>query len=102
MSDQKKVVPGYLEIIVISMIVAGIAVFGYDRLYAPKIKVVDLKGYLRTQKALLVSGEIDKDQWQANLDKVGQIIDSEAQSHKNQVILLKEVVLKNGDELSIR
>lgn len=92
--------PGYLEVIAISLITAALTVLGYHRMYAQKIKVLDLKGYLRTQKTLLVAGEIDEDRWKANLDKLEQILNKEA-SDPNHVILLKEVVLKNGDEIRV-
>jgi len=99
-SPKQKRGPGYLEVIAISLIAAALAVAGYDKMYAQKIKVLDLKGYLRTQKALLVAGEINEDQWKASLDRLEQVLNREA-SDPNKVILLKEVVLKNGDEIRV-
>jgi len=92
--------PGYLEVIGISLIVAALSVAGYDRMYAQKIKILDLKGYLRTQKALLVAGKITEDQWKENLDRLEQVLNREA-VRPNHVILLKEVVLKNGYEIRV-
>ena len=94
--------PGYLEVIIIALLMAGITMFGYDRLYAQKIKVLDLKGYLRTQKALLTAGEITPKQWKGKLDTVEQILDDEAARHRHQVIVLKDVVLRNGEEIRIK
>lgn len=93
--------PGYLEVIIIALIVTVGAVAGYDRMFAQKIKVIDLKGYIRTQKALLMAGEINEDQWKANLDKIEQAV-NKAAADPNHIILLKEVVLENGDEISIK
>jgi len=93
--------PGYLEVILIALIVAAAAVAGYDRFFAQKIKVIDLKGYIRTQKALLAAGEINKDQLRTNLDKVDQAL-NRAAADPHHIILLKDVVLKNGDEISIK
>lgn len=98
---KKTVGPGYLEVILIALIVAAAAVAGYDRFFAQKIKVIDLKGYIRTQKALLTAGEITKDQLQVNLDKIDQAVDRAAED-PHHIILLKEIVLKNGDEISIK
>ncbi|MCL7489741.1 MAG: hypothetical protein M8357_16360 [Desulfobulbaceae bacterium] len=92
--------PGYLEVIAISLLTAALTVLGYHKMYAQKIKVLDLKGYLRTQKALLVAGEINEDRWKASLDKLEEVLNREA-SDPNHVILLKEVVLKNGDEIRV-
>jgi len=93
--------PGYLEVIIISMMMAAGAVLAYDRMYAQKIKILDLKGYLRTQKALLVAGEINQDQWKSSLDKLEQSLNRGAVD-SNHVVLLKEVVLRNGDEIIIK
>ena len=94
--------PGYLEVIVIALLMAVVALTGYDRLFAQKIKVLDLKGYLRTQKALLTAGEITTEQWKWKLDTVEQILNDEAVRHRNHVIILKDVVLRNGEEIRIK
>jgi len=94
--------PGYFEVIVIALLMAVVALVGYDRLFAQKIRVVDLKGYLRTQKALLAAGEITSKQWKGKLDIVEQILNDEADHHQNQVIILKDVVLRNGQEIRIK
>jgi len=93
--------PRYLEVIIISMMMAAGAVFGYDWMFAQQIKVLDLKGYLRTQKALMAAGEISEDQWKSSLDKLEQALNQEG-ANSNSVILLKEVVLRNGDEIIIK
>ncbi len=94
--------PGYLEVIVIALLLAVVALAGYDRLFAQKIKVLDLKGYLRTQKALLTAGEITTEQWKGKLDTVEQILNDEAVRHRNHVIILKDVVLRNGEEIRVK
>jgi len=91
--------PGYLEVIVISLVVIATALFGYHRLIAPKIMVLDLKAYLRTQKALLTAGEIGEEQWKAGLDRVEEVLNNEAANH---VVVLKEVVLRNGEEIKLQ
>ena len=94
--------PGYLEVIVIALLMAIVTLAGYDRLFAQKIRVLDLKGYLRTQKALLTAGEITTEQWEGKLDTVEQILNDEAARHRNHVIVLKDVVLRNGEEIRIK
>jgi hypothetical protein len=61
--------------------------------------VLDLKGYLRTQKALLSAGEISEEQWKAGLDRVEEVLNNEAANH---VVVLKEVVLRNGEEIKLQ
>jgi hypothetical protein len=92
--------PGNLEVLVIALMIAAIAVFGYDRYIAQKIYTLDLKSYLRTQKALLVAGEINEEEWKASFDVLEQSLNNAA-ANPAHIILLKDVVLKNGDEINI-
>ena len=96
---KQSVPPGYLEVVLITLVVAGITLFAYDRWFAPRVVAFDLKGYLRTQQALLASGEITEAQWQQGLDQLEQVFREQS---PNRTILLKEVVLKNGREPELR
>ena len=97
--EKQSVRPGYLEVLLIALVVAGVSLFAYDRWFVPRVVAFDLKGYLRTQQALLASGEITEAQWQQGLDRLEQVF--REQPH-NRTILLKEVVLKNGREPELR
>ena len=96
---KQSVRPGYLEVLLIALVVAGVSLFAYDRWFAPRVVAFDLKGYLRTQQALLGSGEITEAQWQQRLDRLEQVF---RELPPNRTILLKEVVLKNGREPELR
>ena len=96
---KQSVRPGYLEVVLIAMVVAGVSLFAYDRWFVPRVVAFDLKGYLRTQQALLASGEITEAQWQQGLDRLEQVFREQPPNH---TILLKEVVLKNGREPELR
>ena len=96
---KQSVRPGYLEVLLIALVVAGITLFAYDRWFVPRVVAFDLKGYLRTQQALLASGEITEAQWQQGLERLEQVFRAQ---QPNRTILLKEVVLKNGREPELR
>ena len=96
---KQSVRPGYLEVVLITLVVAGFTLFAYDRWFVPRVVAFDLKGYLRTQQALLASGEITEAQWQQGLDRLEQVF---RELPPNRTILLKEVVLKNGREPELR
>ena len=98
-TEKQSVRPGYLEVLLIALVVAGITLFAYDRWFVPRVVVFDLKGYLRTQQALLANGEITEAQWQQGLDRLEQVF---REQPPNRTILLKEVVLKNGREPELR
>ena len=96
---KQSVRPGYLEVLLIALAVTCITLFAYDRWFALRVVAFDLKGYLRTQKALLANGEITEAQWQQGLDRLEQVFREQS---PNRTILLKEVVLKNGREPELR
>ena len=96
---KQSVRPGYLEVLLIVLAVTFIALFAYDRWFVPRMVAFDLKSYLRTQQALLASGEITEAQWQQGLDRLEQVFRAQP---PNRTILLKEVVLKNGREPELR
>ena len=96
---KQSVRPDYLEVVLIALVVAGVSLFAYDRWFAPRVVALDLKGYLRPQKALLANGEITEAQWQQGLDRLEQVFREQPPNH---TILLKEVVLKNDREPELR
>ena len=96
---KQSVRPGYLEVVLIALVVAGVSLFTYDRWFVDRVVAFDLKGYLRTQQALLANGEITEAQWQQRLDRLEQVF---RELPPNRTILLKEVVLKNGREPELR
>ena len=96
---KQSVRPGYLEVLLIALVVVGITLFAYDRWFVDRVVAFDLKGYLRAQQALLGSGEITEAQWQQRLDRLEQVF---RELPPNRTILLKEVVLKNGREPELR
>ena len=96
---KQSVRPGYLEVVLITLVVAGFTLFAYDRWFVPQVVAFDLKGYLRTQQALLASGEITDAQWRQRLDRLEQVFREQPPNH---TILLKEVGLKNDREPELR
>jgi len=97
--SSQQTLSGYLGMAIIALAISMAVIFGYDKFFAQKVKVVDLKAYLRTQKALLTSGEINEEKWRAGLDRVEETLNSEPANH---VVVLKDVVLRNGDEIDLR
>ncbi|MCK9293492.1 MAG: hypothetical protein M0P70_00280 [Desulfobulbaceae bacterium] len=98
-AETHKTTPGYLEIIVITILIVGGALWGYDHFMAQKLLTFDLTGYLREQTALVKAGEMTEEQFKSNLDRTEAILNAEAEKSRH-VILLKEVVIRNGNEIS--
>ncbi len=98
-AETPKTTPGYLEIIVITILIVGGAIWGYDQFIAQKILTFDLSGYLREQTALIKAGEMTEEQFKSNLDRTEALLGAEAEKRRH-VILLKDVVMRNGNEIS--
>jgi hypothetical protein len=98
-AETPKTTPGYLEIIVITILIVGGAIWGYDQFLAQKILTFDLSGYLREQTALIKAGAMTEEQFKSNLDRTEALLSAEAEKRRH-VILLKDVVMRNGNEIS--
>ena len=90
--------PGYLEVIGLVLVIVLGALLLYDRYLVPRVKVVDLQGYLQEQKVLLTAGTISKEQWQRNLDTLEQML---KQPPRHHLILLKDVVLRHAPDAEL-
>lgn len=94
-----KTIPGYLEIIVITILIACGAIWGYDQFLAQKILTFDLSGYLHEQTDLIKAGAMTEKQFKSNLDRTEALLNAKAEKSRH-VILLKDVVMRNGNEIS--
>ena len=94
-----KTTPGYLEIIVMTILIVGGAIWAYDQFLAQKILTFDLKGYLHEQTALIKAGEMTEEQFKSHLDRTEALLGAEAEK-STHIILLKDVVMRNGNEIS--
>ncbi|MDK9706816.1 MAG: hypothetical protein OEL83_07165 [Desulforhopalus sp.] len=98
-AETTKTTPSYLEIIVITTLIVGGAIWGYDQFLAQKILTFDLNGYLREQTALIKAGQMTEEQFKSSLDRTEALLSAEAEKRRH-VILLKDVVMRNGNEIS--
>lgn len=95
------VYPGYIEVVIIVLIIVTGAMWVYDNYYATKITIVDFQEFVKTQKELIKTNAITETEWRANLERFDAIMKS---LPKNQLVITKDVVLKNGnsDEMPIK
>jgi len=99
--EKPKATPGYLEMIGITILIVCGGLWGYDHFFAQKVLTFDLKSYLREQTALIQAGEMTEEQFKINLDRIEAALNLRAENN-NHVIVLKDVVLRNGDEISTK
>ena len=92
--------PGLLFFVCIALLVSIVTSVGvvavYDLRYAQKIVTMDLKGYIRTQRDKVMSGELTDEQLRRKIDAMEAALLAEPDNH---TVLLKEVVLRNAREI---
>ena len=96
-TPSKRLTVGYLDVVVIALIVAFLAVTAYDKFFASKVVVVDLTSFVKEQTELFSQGKIGKDEISARLAQFQAFIKRQPQ---NQTVITKDVVLANGREIS--
>jgi hypothetical protein len=94
----KKMILGYLDVIVIALFTALLTIAGYDRFCAGKVVVVDLSGFVKEQRELYAQGKIGEAEITARLAQVQKFVKGQP---KNLTVINKDVVLANGREIPI-
>ena len=99
--DEKKYFPGFSTLIslVISLIISLSCVAGYHHYFAPRIVVVDLKGYVKAQRDLFLTNKIGQEDLRRNLDKMEEIITS---IPKNNIVFSRDAVLRNAKVIELK
>jgi hypothetical protein len=95
-SSLKKLSVSYLDLIGIALIVAVLAVTAYDQFFASKVVMVDLTGFVKEQKELLVQGKIEETDVSLRLAEFQKFVKKQP---KNLTVIIKDVVLANGREI---
>lgn len=83
----------------VGLAAATLTVGVYDRYYAQKILAVDLKGYVQHQRDLLLAGKIGDEDIRRAFDRLEETLTGIPGNH---VVILKEVVLRNGKDIEIK
>ena len=85
--------------ILVSLIISLSCVAGYHHYFAPKIVVVDLKGYVKEQRDLFLANKIGQKDLRRNLDKMEEIITSVP---KNNIVFSRDAVLRNATVIELK
>lgn len=96
-APSKRLTVGYLDVVVIAIIVAFLAVTTYDKFFASKVVVVDLTSFVKEQTELFSQGKIGKDDISARLAQFQKFVKGQPQ---NLTVITKDIVLANGREIS--
>lgn len=85
-------------VIVVSMMTSVATLAAYDRYVAQKVVAVDVSGFLREQRDLVLAKKLTMDDFKANLDRYIAALKGQP---KNRVLILEDVIAsKNLDKVS--
>lgn len=97
---QIKYGPGLLATTMVALLVSLFTSIGivivYDQRYAQKIVSMDIKGYIRSQRDMVMRSEVTDEQLRKNIDAMETALLAEPANH---TVLLKDVVLRNAREI---
>lgn len=82
----------------INALITCVIVFGYDYFLAQKIVAVDIKGFISEQRDLYVTGKIDSEQFQKNVDRMSTIVSA---INPNQIVLMGDAVVRNAKVIDV-
>jgi len=88
-----------LTSVLISLIISLSCVAGYHYYFAPKIVVMNLKGYVREQRNLFLANKIGQRDLRDNLDRMEEIITS---LPKNNIVFSRDAVLRNAKIIELK
>ena len=78
----------------VSIAMAALAIFVYDRYFTQKIVSLDIKGFIAEQRDLYLAGKINDEQFRASLDRLEAKVKS---IPGNQVVIMGDAVVKNAE-----
>lgn len=82
--------------VLISAVVSSGCIFVYDKFFAQKIIMFDLKGYVATLRDLYVAGKMNDEQLKRAIDRIEAIVNSQP---KRKIIITSDVLLGGGDRV---
>ena len=76
--------------IIISLVVSSAVVFAYDRFFAQKVVVFDIKGYIEQLRDLYLAKKIDDAELKRRIDMIEVMVNN---TPKRKVIIMGDVII---------
>lgn len=83
---------------VVNAAVSALSVSIYDRFFAQKVAVIDIRGYMMDRKNMFLSGKISEKEFTASVDHVEKALQK---ADKRAVVLLGDAVVKSAEKIHI-
>ncbi len=103
-TEEKKLITNRVSLCVIALclcmntVLSVITVSIYDRYYAQKVAVVDIRGYLIDRKNMFLTGRITEKEFAESADNIEKVL---RKTNNRTVVLMGDAVVRNAEKITI-
>jgi hypothetical protein len=85
-------------LLIMNTVVSAVSVYIYDRYFAQKVVVIDIRSYMMDRKNLFLTGKISEKQFTESVDNIEKALQK---TNKRTVVLLGDAVVRNAEKIHI-
>jgi hypothetical protein len=85
-------------LLIMNTVVSAVSVYIYDRYFAQKVVVIDIRNYMMDRKNMFLTGKISEKQFTESVDNIENTLQK---TNKRTVVLLGDAVVRNAEKIHI-
>ena len=85
-------------LLIMNTVVSAVSVYIYDRYFAQKVAVIDIRSYMMDRKNMFLTGKISEKQFTESVDNIEKALQK---TNKRTVVLLGDAVVRNAEKIHI-
>jgi len=85
-------------LLIMNTVVTAVSVYIYDRYFAQKVVVIDIRSYMLDRKNMFLTGKISEKQFTESVDNIENTLQK---TNKRTVVLLGDAVVRNAEKIHI-
>lgn len=85
-------------LLIMNTVVSAVSVYIYDRYFAQKVAVIDIRSYMMDRKNMFLTGKISEKQFAESVDNIEKALQK---TNKRTVVLLGDAVVRNAEKIHI-
>ena len=85
-------------LLIMNTVVSAVSVYIYDRYFAQKVVVIDIRSYMMDRKNMFLTGKISEKQFTESVDNIEKTLQK---TNKRTVVLLGDAVVRNAEKIHI-
>ncbi len=85
-------------LLIMNTVVSAVSVYIYDRYFAQKVVVIDIRSYMMDRKNMFLTGKISEKQFTESVDNIEKALQK---TNKRTVVLIGDAVVRNAEKIHI-